>query len=51
MANLKSYYIYETRRYEVRAKSQEDAWIVLRDEGEDHCSVIENSIEEVKSGR
>lgn len=47
MANLKSYYIYETRRYEVRAKSEDDAWQVMWNDGEDHCSVIENSIEEV----
>jgi|TARA_R100000081_G_C4798909_1_gene162812 hypothetical protein len=44
------YHIYETRCYEIQADSKDEAWQKMWNDGEDHCSVIENSIEEVSNG-
>ena len=42
---MKSYYIYETIRYEVQAFSENQAWKKLCEEGEDHSMVIDNWVE------
>ena len=45
---MKQYYIYETVRYEVLANSEDEAFTVLSEQGEDNATYIESRIEEGK---
>ena len=45
---MNQYYIYETVRYEVLANSEDEAFTVLSEQGEDHSTLVDTRIEEGK---